>query len=101
VLGLKICGEKKWRRVAISSTSLSRRSSVNFINNLRTAFTLLDPKSGKKIYNLTVFFMLLGSVRVKAVRKTLVRLTPKGYSSTTKQTNREQCFETLLLWNTD
>ncbi len=52
------------------------RSGVNFINVLCTAFTLVDPKSVKKIDNLTVFFTLLGSARVKAVRRTLVKLTP-------------------------
>jgi hypothetical protein len=30
---------------------------VNFINILHTAFTLVDPKSVKKIDNLTAFFL--------------------------------------------
>ncbi len=42
---------------------------VNFINIQRTAFTLVDPKSVKKIDNLTVFFTLLGSASVKAVHR--------------------------------
>ncbi len=49
---------------------------VNFINVLHTAFTLVDPKSVKKIDNLTVFFTLLGSASVKAVRRTLMKLSP-------------------------
>ncbi len=51
-------------------------SGVNFINILRTAFPLVDPKSVKKIDNLTVFFTLLGSARLKAVRRTLMKLSP-------------------------
>jgi len=47
-----------------------------FINVLSTAFTLLDPKSVKKIDNLTVFFMLLGSESIKAVQRTLMKLSP-------------------------
>jgi hypothetical protein len=34
------------------------------------------PKAQKKLLNLTVFIALLGSVRVKAARRTLVKLTP-------------------------
>jgi len=46
---------------------------VNFINILLEAFTLIGLKS---ILDLTVFFALLGSVRVKATCKTLMKLTP-------------------------
>ncbi len=42
------------------------------------AFTLVDPESIKKIDNLTVFFMHLGSARVEAVHRTLMKLTPGG-----------------------
>jgi len=45
----------------------TERSGVNFINVLRAAFTLLDPKSVKMIDTLTVFFTLLG---------TLMKLSP-------------------------
>jgi len=37
---------------------------------------LVDPESVKKIENLTVFFTLLGSVGVKAVRRMLMKLSP-------------------------
>jgi len=40
------------------------------------AFTLLDPESVKKIDNLTVNFMHLGSAHVKAAHKTLMKWTP-------------------------
>jgi len=41
---------------------------VNFTNILSADFLLVGPKSVKKIDNLTVFFTLLGSARVKAER---------------------------------
>jgi len=37
---------------------------------------LVDPKSVKKIDNLAVFFTLLGSASVKAVPRTLMKLSP-------------------------
>jgi hypothetical protein len=51
-------------------------SGVNFTNILQAAFALVDPKSVKKIENLTVVFMPLGSAHVKAVRRTLMKLCP-------------------------
>jgi len=49
---------------------------VYFINILRAAFTNTDPENAKKTDNFTVFFALLGSTRVKALCKMLVKLTP-------------------------
>ncbi len=46
---------------------VERREGVNFTNVLCKAFTLVDPKSVKKIDNSTVFFTLLESACVKAV----------------------------------
>ena len=63
-------------RVAQSSLETRIHPGFDFINVLREAFTLVDPKSVKKIDNLTVFFTLLGSLRVKAVRRTLMKLSP-------------------------
>ena len=37
-----------------------------------------DPKSAKKLLNLTVFFALSGSAGVKAARRMLVKLSPAG-----------------------
>ncbi len=51
-------------------------SGLNFINVLRSAFALVDPKIVKKTVKLSIFFTLLGSTSVKAARKTLVKLTP-------------------------
>ena len=49
---------------------------VNFTNVLQAAFMRVDPKSAIKLLNLTVFFALLGSARIKAACRTLVKLTP-------------------------
>ena len=48
---------------------------VNFTNVLRAAFTHANPKSAKKLLNLTVFFALLGSEQIKAAHRMLVKLT--------------------------
>ena len=48
---------------------------VNFTNILWAAVTHANPKSAIKLHNLTVFFALLGSARLKAVCKMLVKLT--------------------------
>ena len=63
--------------------SCMRRPGFNFTNVLRAAFTLADPKSAKKLLNLTVFFALLGSMSAKAARRTLVKLTPGEETDTT------------------
>jgi len=53
------------------------KPGVNFINIQRTAFTLVDPKSVKKIDdNLTVFLTLLGSASIKVVCRTMMKLSP-------------------------
>ncbi len=49
---------------------------VNFTNILLAAFMLVDPKSIKKIYNLTVIFTHLGSACLKAAHKMLMKLSP-------------------------
>jgi hypothetical protein len=47
---------------------------VNFINNLRIAFTQADTKSAKKTVKSSVFFALLVSLPIKAAHKTLLKL---------------------------
>jgi len=63
-------------KAAHRTTLVKLTPGLNFINVLHTAFTLVDPKSVKKIDNLIVIFTLLGSVSVKAVRITLMKLSP-------------------------
>jgi len=48
---------------------------LNFINVLRTAFTPADPERVKNTDDLTVFFTLSGSMSVKAVPRTLMKLS--------------------------
>jgi len=48
---------------------------VNFTNILHAAFRLVDLENVKKIDNLTVFFTLLGSACVKAVRRTFMKFS--------------------------
>ena len=52
------------------------RSSVNFINILRVAFTRANPKSAKKTVKSSSFFALLGSACVKAACRTLMKCSP-------------------------
>ncbi len=58
-----------------NKTGIIKSQDLNFINVLRTAFTLADPKSVKKTVKLSIFFTLLGSASVKAVLRTLMKLT--------------------------
>jgi len=53
-----------------------RSTGVNFINVLRKAFTLADPKSIKFQLSRQYLFIPLGSARVKAVQKALMKLKP-------------------------
>ena len=55
-------------------------SVVNFTNFLQAAFTLADPKSAIKLLNLSVFFAHLGSSRIKAAHRMLLKLTPSSQS---------------------
>ena len=54
----------------------SPRSGVNFINVFTCNFYACRSQKRKKLLELTVVFVLLGSLRVKAARKLLVKLTP-------------------------
>ncbi len=53
--------------------------SVNFINVLRAALMHTDAERAKKTVKSSVFFVLLGSAQVKAVCRTLMKLTPLRY----------------------
>jgi len=53
---------------------------------------LIDPESVKKIDNLTVFLNVLGSARVKAARRTLMKLSSD--SLMLRSTDRfEECMK--------
>ncbi len=53
-------------------------SGVDFTNILCSAFMHADPKSAKKTNGLTEFFAFLGSARVKADHKMLVKIYSRG-----------------------
>jgi len=75
----------KKNEVNVGASKTVQFRGLNFINVLRTTFTLADPE--KKLYHqvsisstystddLTVFFTLSGSTSVKVVRKMLMKLT--------------------------
>ncbi len=52
-------------------------SCVYFINVSREAIPLVDPKTIKKIDNLSIILTHLGSLLVKAARKMLIKLSPE------------------------
>ncbi len=64
------------RRLQVSGVGLQTVPGLNFINVLCTAFTLVAPKSVRIQSNPQYLFTLLGSTCAKAVRRTLVKLTP-------------------------
>ncbi len=53
----------------------SDRPGFNFINILQAAFACADPKCIKMIFELSIFFTLLGSTSVKALCKMLTKFT--------------------------
>ena len=52
------------------------RYGVHFINVFRHSFYLSRSRKCKKLLDLTVFFVLLGSASIKAAHKIMVKLTP-------------------------
>ncbi len=70
--------KKDGQVISIFTLAESMSERLNFINVLCKAFTLADPKSVKKTVKLSIIFTLLGSTCIKAVRKTLVKLSPGG-----------------------
>ncbi len=52
-------------------------SGVNFINVLYTAFTLVDPESVKNTVKSSVSFDAFGSTCIKALHRTLMKLSPR------------------------
>ena len=75
---------------------------LNFINILRTAFTLVDPQSIKIQLSHQCLFMLLGFTSVKAVRRTLMKLSPAHIKASSKMME-ENCgsADNLAFFNFD
>ena len=64
-------------------------SGVNFINILWAAFAPVDPKSVKRYLLLDWILTLLGPMRVKAVRRTLMKLSPDCIKNVLAKIRRE------------
>ncbi len=74
---LKVFFLKIFNRILLlSQIGLEKPPGLSFINVLRTAFTLADPKRVKKTVKLSIFFTLLGSTGAKAAHRTLMKLAP-------------------------
>ena len=75
------------------------RFGVNFTNILPAAFTAADPKSAIKLLNLTVFFALLGSVGVKAARRTFINWRPGYLVSSSPECSTAQTNDSSVITN--
>ena len=71
----KLSSKRRKNYLFTKKKSLVGLPGVNFTNVLQAAFTRADPKSAKKTVKLSCFFALLGSARVKAARRMLVKLS--------------------------
>jgi len=81
----------------MGTKSKESSSGVNFINVLHAAFTSADPKSVRTQSSRQYHFTLLGSARVKAPQKTLMKLTPEGaFTSSQIEKAKEEVY--LCLW---
>ncbi len=76
----KICfGHLRFSLCPFATSRTDWSPGVDFINVLCTAFTCVVPKSVKRFTTSLSIFTLLCSTHVKAVRWTLVKLTPDAY----------------------
>ena len=67
------------------------KSGVNFINTFTSSFYTCRSQKCKKLLDLTVFFVLLGPVSVRAACKMLMKLTP-GFRHHQSQSHLICCF---------
>ena len=69
--------QKKFVQKSMRKTLMKLTPAVNFTNILRTAFALVEiPKAQELSQVIQYLFTLLGTTSVKAVRRTLMILTP-------------------------
>ncbi len=61
---------------AVSKTLVKLTTWLNFTNILHSAFASADPKRAKKTDGFPVFFVLLGSLCVKAMPKHVDKIDP-------------------------
>ena len=76
---------------------LQKRPVANFINLFTRSFYARRSQNCKKLLELIVFFALLGSTRVKAARKMLVKLTPIERDA--KRPNYNKCWSCAFVPN--
>jgi len=83
----------------VHKTFMKLTPCVKFTNVSRTAFMLVDPKSVKNTVKSSVSFYAFGICMVKAVRRTLMRLSPGWkFTKLLKQICKIFCnFKVLLL----
>jgi len=72
---------------------------VNFINVLQAAFTHADPKNAQKTVELSVFFVLLGSVLTKVAHRTLMKLNPDDQTVVRELHSTIRFFEVIGPFN--
>jgi len=65
-----------WYKKGPHKTMMKLTRGLDFINVLRTAFTPVVPQSVRTQSSHQYLFTLLGPTSVKAVRRTLMKLTP-------------------------
>jgi len=73
--------------------TLDWQPGVNFINVLRAAFAHVDPKSVKRYWGFDWILTLLGSTHVKAVRRTLMKLSPGNISTFNAKFNADSFYK--------
>ena len=71
-------GEEEEGRIWKRESNKKHNTEVNFIDMFTRIFYAHRSLKCKKLFDLTVFFALLGSASVKAACKMLVKLTPGG-----------------------
>jgi len=101
-LGGKIEGLLNWHLFRGRNKNL-QTLGVNFINVLRTAFTLIGPKSVKRYWRLDWVLTLWGTTGVKAVRRTLMKSSPalclSDKSNLSEKKVNETNFRRFLIFN--
>ncbi len=86
-LGIFMTPPKLKKKTLLAALWFAWHSSVNFLNFLHAAFTGPDPKSLRTQSSCQYHFTLLGSARVKAEQKKLMKLTP-GVARPPRQVER-------------
>ncbi len=82
-VGRSVVGETDYTKL-LAPNSLLQTPYARFHQHSTSSFSRTDPKSTKKTV-VSLFFALLGSARVKAASRTLMKLTPGWDQGLTSQ----------------